>query len=281
MVGIVIFFLVSTLLGLGMMFSLLLVSPLYLNERFFRFNGTLSLTLIAMGQAVFYLYGRAGGSTAEHMASWSRLLDSANPWLWSSGGLLLAYLLILPSRRILWLRVLLGAASLGGAAALVRIGTGLGSLAVRPSVGGLVLTLDFFLSSLALGSVMTCMILGHWYLVEPGMSVRHLKALAALFIGSVGARFALGSYTAMLLWRDISASGEDLLSNLALANLLFLAQRVLFGLVLPLALSWMIWQTVKIRSTQSATGILYVAVVFVLFGEFLSHYILVATGYPI
>jgi hypothetical protein len=66
-----------------------------------------------------------------------------------------------------------------------------------------------------------------------------------------------------------------------LVNMLFIGQRILFGLILPLALSWMIWQTVKIRSTQSATGILYVAVVFILFGEFLSRYILVSIGYPL
>jgi len=125
------------------------------------------------------------------------------------------------------------------------------------------------------------MILGHWYLVDPGMSVRPLKLLAAIFISVVSARAVLGGYTSLLVWQDLTNSGNDPFSNFDVGNLLFFLQRVLFGLVLPLALSWMIWQTVKIRSTQSATGILYVAVVFILFGELLSHYLLVATGYPI
>ena len=97
----------------------------------------------------------------------------------------------------------------------------------------------------------------------------------------VSARSLLGGYTSFLVWRDLAASGTDLLSNFVLITLVFYGQRVLFGLVAPLTLSWMIWQTVKIRSTQSATGILYVAVVFVLFGELLSHYLLVSTGYPL
>jgi hypothetical protein len=105
--------------------------------------------------------------------------------------------------------------------------------------------------------------------------------VAGLFIGVVVARALLGAYTSVLLWRHLDAAGGDLLSGALLPNILFFAQRVLFGLVLPLALSWMIWQTVKIQSTQSATGILYVAVVFIFFGEFLSHYLLVSTGYPI
>jgi len=39
------------------------------------------------------------------------------------------------------------------------------------------------------------------------------------------------------------------------------------GLVAPLVLTWMAWQTARIRSTQSATGILYVVVIFCFLGE--------------
>jgi hypothetical protein len=46
-----------------------------------------------------------------------------------------------------------------------------------------------------------------------------------------------------------------------------------WGLLGPLGLAYPIWATVKIRSTQSATGILYVAVLFIMTGEFLSLYL--------
>jgi hypothetical protein len=39
------------------------------------------------------------------------------------------------------------------------------------------------------------------------------------------------------------------------------------GLLGPAVASWLTWQTVQIRSTQSATGILYIAMTLVLFGE--------------
>ena len=43
------------------------------------------------------------------------------------------------------------------------------------------------------------------------------------------------------------------------------------GFVAPLALDWMAWQTARIRSTQSATGILYVVVIFCFLGELTSQ----------
>ena len=42
------------------------------------------------------------------------------------------------------------------------------------------------------------------------------------------------------------------------------------GFVAPLVLGWMAWQTARIRSTQSATGILYVVVIFCFLGELTS-----------
>ncbi|SVC87867.1 uncharacterized protein METZ01_LOCUS340721, partial [marine metagenome] len=48
----------------------------------------------------------------------------------------------------------------------------------------------------------------------------------------------------------------------------------------PIGLAWMTWKTVELRSIQSATGILYAAVVFVLFGETISIYLSLATGQP-
>ena len=48
---------------------------------------------------------------------------------------------------------------------------------------------------------------------------------------------------------------------------LWLPVRWLIGFVLPGVLCWMAYQTARIRSTQSATGILYVVVIFCFLGE--------------
>ncbi len=283
MIGIILLFLISVHLSVGMTISLVPISQKTLGEKFFRFNGAVSLVFLVVGEIGYQVFGSldAAAKPSEKVLHWLIRINYAEPWLWSSGLLLLIYILILPYFRYPIRRMLLLLSSLCGSVALVVLALELESQAITPGLGRIIFPLDLLLSALALGSVTTCMILGHWYLVDPGMSVRPLKILAAIFITVVSARTILGGFTSLLVWQDLTNSGNDPFSNPDVGNLLFFLQRVLFGLVLPLALSWMIWQTVKIRSTQSATGILYVAVVFILFGELLSHYLLIATGYPI
>jgi hypothetical protein len=52
------------------------------------------------------------------------------------------------------------------------------------------------------------------------------------------------------------------------------------GIVGPSVATWMTWKTVEIRSTQSATGILYTAMTLVLFGELTAMVLTRDTGYP-
>jgi len=76
-------------------------------------------------------------------------------------------------------------------------------------------------------------------------------------------------------------SREGLSALLSLErDALFFLFRVLWGIVGPIALSYFIWKTADMKSNQAATGLLYVALVFVLIGELLSSYLTVATGFP-
>jgi len=278
-IGTILFFLLAVHLSIGILASLLIVPRAVLSNRFFRFNATVSLCVLGLGTIVYLVFGnRLGPQSGARVVELKTEIDRAWPWLQAAGGLSLVYLATLPFRRAGLTAATLAGATLAGAVFLVSVSSGVTSASMPAGSARFVLPLDFVLSSLALGSVVVCMILGHWYLVEPGMSVRPLRRTAALFIGAVAARTLAGGFTSVLVWNDLVAG---LLAGGGVLDILFFCQRVLFGLALPLALSWMIWQTVKIRSTQSATGILYVAVVFVLFGEFLSHYLLVSTGYAI
>ena len=56
---------------------------------------------------------------------------------------------------------------------------------------------------------------------------------------------------------------------------------MLFGLAGPAVLSYLTWETAKIRSTQSATGILYVVVILCFLGELTSQLLQTATGYTL
>jgi hypothetical protein len=63
--------------------------------------------------------------------------------------------------------------------------------------------------------------------------------------------------------------------------LLFVVLRWSFGLVGVPALVWMAWQTLKIPNTQSATGILYVAVIGVFVGELTGLLLSAESAFPL
>ena len=51
------------------------------------------------------------------------------------------------------------------------------------------------------------------------------------------------------------------------ANRMLALVLIAVGVIGPAALAWMTWRCIRIKANQSATGILYVACVFVLIGE--------------
>ena len=144
-----------------------------------------------------------------------------------------------------------------------------------PSPAGVapLVALNFLAGAGVLGSVIGAMLLGHWYLVVKDLPVAPLKLLTVLFFSFLALRLGLFG----VAW----AMDPEGLSRIASRGTVFLIVRVLFGLGAPLAMSWMIWGTVAIRSTQAATGILYGVVCFVLMGEAASRFLLIRTGFPL
>jgi hypothetical protein len=131
---------------------------------------------------------------------------------------------------------------------------------------------DELISAAVLGSATTAMLMGHSYLIAPSMSLTPLlRLVAALMIATV-LRMGLAGAG---LWFWTAGHGFDSLDETAL----WLPVRWGIGLFAPLVLGWMAWQTTRIRSTQSATGILYVVVIFCFLGELTSQLLLRNTGY--
>jgi hypothetical protein len=114
-------------------------------------------------------------------------------------------------------------------------------------------------SGLVLGLVFAAMLLGHWYLNVPGMSLAPLRRLLAAAAIAAVAQAVLSAAGAANAWSTQS--------GVTSAWWLFLALRWSFGICGVLALLWMAWRTLEIPNTQSATGILYVAVIGVFVGE--------------
>jgi protein NrfD len=122
------------------------------------------------------------------------------------------------------------------------------------------------------------MILGHWYLVVLDLPISALRRLTVLLIVALVLRSLV---VGLALAGPVHAGYED--ARLVAAGLwspdgVFVWMRLLFGIAGPLSLVWFIWKTVEIRSTQSATGILYVQLFLVLSGELLAKYLRVAAG---
>jgi protein NrfD len=149
-----------------------------------------------------------------------------------------------------------------------------------------VLTVASFLTSAAmLGGACTAMILGHWYLVIPSLQVSHLQSIVRVHIASTVARIVV---VGAAIWFALATAyaanpvvGPSFRRYITSVDGIFLWQRILFGLAGPAVLSYLTWETAKIRSTQSATGILYVDFFTVVVGEVLAKYIVLATHVPV
>lgn len=152
-------------------------------------------------------------------------------------------------------------AALGGWGALVY---SLGLLSVAPTLGGVVFA----------------MLLAHWYLVEPRLPIEPLRDVLVLFAGSEVLKLALLAGVIAFHGPGWIAGEGGLTRAFVVGNALFVGMRGFLGNLAPLGMAWMTWKTLEIRSIQSATGILYAAVVFVLFGETISLYLSLATGQP-
>jgi hypothetical protein len=130
-----------------------------------------------------------------------------------------------------------------------------------------------YASAALLGAATTAMLMGHSYLNAPTMSIRPLQNLLAAFFATLMIRASMAGI-GLVLW-----TRQHTLVNLEDEVVLWLIPRWLLGFALPIVLGGMARQAAGIRSTQSATGILYVVVVLTFLGEVLSLILLQQSGF--
>jgi hypothetical protein len=116
-------------------------------------------------------------------------------------------------------------------------------------------------SGLVLGLTIAAMFLGHWYLNSPTMAIAPLQRLILLMAAGICLR---GVVEGVGLALELANTWPTT------SQWLFLALRWLAGIFGALLLAIMARQTLKIPNTQSATGILYVAVIVTFLGELLA-----------
>ena len=261
-------------LGVGIAFTLAFVSR-DAGVKFFRFNAGLAAILIAI--ALAFRYGAPGAtSTGGALDRYALLaLDAAEAILvfyWATIG-----------RMFTRVRgtILAGSIAAGTVAVVLQA---LALSADRSSAVQALTVASFLTSAAMLGGACTAMILGHWYLVLPSLEVSHLQSVVGLHIVSMALRvLAVGAavWFALATFRPDLDAGPSFRHYIFSVDGIFFWQRVLFGLAGPAVLSYLTWETAKIRSTQSATGILYVDFFTVVVGEVLAKYIVLATRVPV
>jgi protein NrfD len=260
-----VFFLFLLHLSLGLVAALALV-PDRAGVKFFKLCSAIAAFLTSTGIGLLYRrYGTVGGTNAPGG-------DVYLPMLAATLGFALLTVVYNRAWHFGWARARRGillAAILAGLSATV-VGT-----------PGPLFTAADLTSALLLGAATGAMILGHYYLVVLDLPISALRRLTVLLIVALVLRSLV---VGIVLVGPVHAGYDEarlIAAGLWSADGIFVWMRLLFGIAGPLSLVWFIWKTVEIRSTQSATGILYVQLFLVLAGELLAAYLRVAAGFPL
>jgi hypothetical protein len=121
-------------------------------------------------------------------------------------------------------------------------------------------------SGFLMGATLTAMLLGHYYLIAPAMTIEPLKRSVCWIALGLAARCLLASLGVLIAYAEPWRPDAGRLT----ADPTLLVARWGLGFVGTAVSVYLAYRTVQIRSTQSATGILYITMIFVLFGELTS-----------
>ena len=199
----------------------------------------------------------APGTVADETADTRRLL------VWAAAGLTLAYLVASVAD---WPRSGLAvAAGLAGVAAMTALATAGGSWSAP------LFTAQMVLTALALGAVSDAMLLGHWYLVTPQLSPTPLRRMMWLLV----AVLALQVLVFVIAVTAISSGPLD--GPIGWVTWL----RLGVGLLAPIVISVLAILASRAASLQASTGLLYIALAFVMAGSIAGASITYLTGVPI
>jgi len=112
-------------------------------------------------------------------------------------------------------------------------------------------------SGMMVGGTVTAMLLGHWYLTAPTMSIAPLSRLTGYLHVAIWIRLLLSGAALWLAWDQISAPEQWT----------WLSLRWLAGIFGLLAVIFLVGRILRYRNTQSATGVLFAGVILTFIGE--------------
>ncbi len=169
--------------------------------------------------------------------------------------------------------------------------------------------LNFITSGLLFGGVFAGQYTGHWFLTVPNLNIRELQRVIKVLFVALGLKTLEVSWTLFKQYQlhktpflvddmgrplpisggeDLAKIGNTFLTHglegdvflgLGFYGSLILVSRLLWGILAPWLLVYMTKKTVDMRSTQSATGILYALCVMIILGEGAALYLKKALGW--
>ena len=169
--------------------------------------------------------------------------------------------------------------AIGGSVAGALCVAFLAAMLAPPVWGYAGVFLALFAGTLAMGAVSTSMTWGHWYLTEGSLPGRPLRELAWVLIAAILLQALLLAVNAAVPERVTPAPANPVEGGL-LGNPLFWF-RVGVGIAFALALAVLALLTARIRSMQSATGLLYICMGAVFTGEVLARGVQFLTAHPV
>ena len=250
------------LLAAGIMLAAAISDPRQVTLQWLRLCGILALSMAAL--SLFFFTRRT--APLVHRAFTLSLYSA-------TVAAILAQLALAQTARRTAQRISAALAAIAGIAAAISL-----LYPVTPSLPRSVIlpSLLLFTSGIAAmtGLCLMDMLLGHAYLTASRMGIAPFLRLNLWLAGAIGFRFA----SAAMIAPSLHARHPTYLFWGKYG--LYIFTRWLVGLVVPAVFAYMAHDCIRRRSTQSATGILYVAGVLVFIGELLALYLVTETGLP-
>ena len=132
------------------------------------------------------------------------------------------------------------------------------------------LGLSEFSAATMVGGFVAAMLLGHWYLTAPTMTIRPLSRLNLFLAAFCGLRLLL----------SVVAMGIESGLLETQTHWLWLTLRWVAGIIGPGILIFMVHRILRYRNTQSATGVLFTGVILTFIGELSATLLMRELGLP-
>ncbi len=250
----------------GITLSQAVSNPRQVTLRWLRLGGILAVTLLAVTVVVGLTAGSLRGAV---------LILVAAAVIACVVQLITVQKAMHASQRVAALLAFPLAAVAGLGVLATVIDAGAGEIQSDPTAlrhAGMICTV--MIASPLLGGFLMTMLVGHAYLTAGHeMTQRPFARLVVMLAVLLVLRLVVASVFGLVPYVQ-----AEIYSSRAW-NMMLITSRFVFGLILPGVFTWMVYDCVRRQANQSATGILYVALLMVVLGEGTALTLLDATGF--